>query len=100
MASDMLPSRRAWRLLWVLQGHAFDGLRLAQVAKALDCSPTVALRLLETAADEGVAERIAGREDRWRLTPKLTQTAFAHQADVERARARLAEMGQRFTRTI
>ena len=58
-------ARRALRLQWILQGHAFDGLRLKQVAEALQVTPPMALRDLQLLADEGIAERIPGKEECW-----------------------------------
>lgn len=94
------PARRALRLLWVLQGHAFDGLRLKQVAEALAVSSPMALRDLELLADEGVAERIPGNEECWRLTPKLIQLARAHDDELRRVRQRVEDIDQRYTRSI
>lgn len=94
------PARRALRLLWVLQGNAFDGLRLKQVAQAMQVASPMALRDLELLADEGVAERIPGNEECWRLTPKLVQLARAHDDELRRMRQRLEEIDQRYTRAI
>ena len=92
------PARRALRLLWALQGHAFDGLRLKQVAEVLQVALPMALRDLELLADEGVAERIPGNEERWRLTPKLIQLAFAHQDETSRLEQRVSDFHRRYTR--
>lgn len=94
------PARRALRLLWVLQGNAFNGLRLKQVADLLKVAPSMALRDLELLADEGVAERIPGNTDCWRLTPKLVQLARAHDDDMRRLRQRIEEIDQRYTRAL
>ena len=48
-------ARRALRLQWILQGHAFDGLRLKQIAEALGVTSPMALRDLQLLADEGIA---------------------------------------------
>ena len=92
--------RRLLRILWVLQGHTVEGLRLKQVALAMKAPTPTVYRDLETLADEGLAERIPGREEFWRLTPKLVQLARAHDAELQRERARLDEIDQRFTRII
>lgn len=63
------PVRRALRLIFALQGHAFDGLRLKQLADSIKATPSTVLRDLEVLADEGIAERIAGRDEYWRLSP-------------------------------
>ena len=92
-------ARRAIRLLWILQGNTFDGLRLKQIAEQLDTTQSTALRDLEMLAEEGVAERIPGREEFWRLTPKLIQLARAHDVEMTRLRARVDEIDQRYTRS-
>ena len=90
--------RRAIRLLWILQGHAFQGLRLKQIQEALQTTASTALFDLQMLADEGVAERIPGKEDFWRLTPKLIQLARAHEADFNEVRRKIEEYDQRCTR--
>lgn len=92
------PARRVLRLLAILQGHAADGLRLKQVAHALRVPACTALRDLEVMADEGFAERIPGREDCWRLTPKPVQISRAHDHEVQALRARADELDQRYSR--
>lgn len=91
--------RRVLKILWILQGHTLNGLRLKQVADALTIHPSTALRDLELMADEGVAERIPGRDEFWRLTPKLIQLARAHEQEMLRQRQHLDEIDQRYTRT-
>lgn len=102
MAADKQQqgARRAVRLQFILQGHTMDGLRLTQIAEALQTSMATALRDLQMLADEGIAERIPGREDCWRLTPKLIQLSRAHDVEMQRYRARLEEIDNRYTRTI
>lgn len=91
-------TRRAFKIVWLLQGHSFDGIRLKAICDHLKVSPSIALRDLETMADEGLVERIPGREECWRLTPKLIQLARAHDQEVSRLRARVDELDQRYTR--
>lgn len=93
-------ARRALRLLWILQGNAFDGLRLKQIAEALKVSAPVALRDLNLLADEGVAERIPGKDECWRLTPKVIQLARAHDDEMRRVRERIDSIDQRYTRAL
>lgn len=92
--------RRVLSLLWVLQGHSMYGLRLKQLAEALGVAPPVALRDVQVLADEGLAERIPGHDEHWRLTPKLVQLARAHDEDMRRARSRVDELDQRYTRAL
>ncbi|MGO1072303.1 helix-turn-helix domain-containing protein [Lysobacter sp. CA199] len=92
------PIRRALRLLLLLQGHSFDGLRLKQLAEALGTTPSTALRDLLVLAEEGIAERIPGRDEYWRLSPRLVQIAVAHQEEVRRLQQRIDEFSQRYSR--
>ncbi|HEL4825926.1 TPA: hypothetical protein UOA02_000302 [Stenotrophomonas maltophilia] len=92
------PVRRALHLIFALQGHAFDGLRLKQLADSIKATPSTVLRDLEVLADEGIAERIAGRDEYWRLSPRLIQLARAHEQELARVRQRLEETEQRYSR--
>ena len=93
-----MSARRALRLLFALQGHAFDGLRLKQLAEVMNTPTSTTLRDLQLLASEGLAERIPGREDCWRLSPKLAQIARAHDLEMQRLRSRVDEIDQRYTR--
>ncbi len=95
---DRQSARRAIRALWILQGHALDGIRLKQIAEALDTSMPNAYRDMEMLADEGVAERIPGREDCWRLTPRIVQVSRATGEEFARARGKIDEFEQRYSR--
>lgn len=97
-AESQAPVRRALRVLFLLQGHAFDGVRLKELAASLEASPSTALRTLEVLQDEGIVERIPGRDEFWRLTPRLIQIARAHEQELARVRARLNETEQRYSR--
>lgn len=92
------PVRRALRLIFAMQGHAFEGLRLKQLADAVDAPSSTVLRDLEVLADEGVAERIPGRGEFWRLSPRLIQLARAHEQELVRLHQRLDETEQRYSR--
>lgn len=92
------PVRRALAIIFALQGHSFEGLRLKQIAEAVDATTSTVLRDLEVLADEGVAERIPGRDEFWRLSPRLIQLAVAHAEEARRQQQRLDEFNQRYTR--
>ncbi|MCD7099093.1 helix-turn-helix domain-containing protein [Stenotrophomonas sp. MMGLT7] len=98
MSASNQPTRRTLRLLFALQGHTFEGLRLKQLADAVQASPSTVLRDLEVLADEGIAERIPGRDEYWRLSPRLIQLARAHEQEMARVRQRLDETDQRYSR--
>lgn len=95
---DRQSARRVIRLMWILQGHTFEGLRLKAIADALKTSMPNALRDLEVLADEGVAERIPGRQDHWRLSPKIIQVARATMEEFVRLKVRIEEFEQRYSR--
>lgn len=92
------PVRRALAVVFALQGQTFHGLRLHQIAAAIGDSAPTALRCLEVLADEGIVERIAGREGFWRLGPRLVQLAIAHQHEAHALHQRVGEFDQRYSR--
>ncbi|HSX60243.1 MAG TPA: hypothetical protein VLF18_08600 [Tahibacter sp.] len=91
-------ARRMLGLIWILQGNTFHGLRLKAIADVTKQLPGTTLRDLEVLAEEGIAERIPGRDDYWRLTPRLVQLAVAHQHEMAAVQARLDETIQRYSR--
>lgn len=91
-------TRRAIRILWILQGHILDGMRLKPVAEALGVPAPTALRDLTLLADEGIVERIPGRDEHWRLTPKIVQVSRAVGEEFARHRGKLDEFEQRYSR--
>lgn len=95
---DRQSARRAIRAQFVLQGHVVDGLRLKQVAEALETSEPNALRDLTVLQEEGIAERIPDREEFWRLTPKIVQISRATSLEFARLRERIDEFDQRYSR--
>lgn len=96
--TDRQSARRALRAIWILQGHTLEGLRLTAVAEALKTSLPNAYRDLCVLAEEGVAERIPGKEDSWRLTPKIVQVSRATGEEFARARGKIDEFEQRYSR--
>lgn len=95
---DRQSARRTIRILWILQGHVMDGLRLTQIANGLNTSLPNAQRDMEVLREEGVTERIPGREDCWRLTPKIVQIARATGEEFAKLRGRIDEFEQRYSR--
>lgn len=89
---------RSWRMAELLAGHEFEGMRNGDLARALNVSAatiTADLRDLEKA---GIVERVPHIEDRWRLGPKPIQMFRAHSIGMDRVRARVGEMEQRYSR--
>lgn len=90
--------RRVMRIAHLLAGHTLNGLRLVDIARAVEASSATVLRDLAAMADEGWAERISGMEDRWRLGPRAGQIGVKFHAEMGAARTRLANHEQRYTR--
>ncbi len=95
---DRQSARRAIRIIWVLQGHTMNGVRLTQIANAIETSLSNAHRDLDMLADEGIAERIPGNEDCWRLAPKIVQVSRAAGEEFAKLRAKIEEFEQRYSR--
>lgn len=94
------PSLTA-RLLRALSGHSFAGLRLSQIARAVEETPPTTLRALQRLASDGLVEVIdpEATTPSWRLGRLLQQIAHAHLADLAREEQRLAEYRHNTTRT-
>lgn len=90
---------RAKAVIDALAGHSFDGLRNQQVAEAVGQSAPTTLRDLQALEAIGWAERITGKDERWRLSPRLVQIAIAHSHEVMREEQRLDDFRNRYTRT-
>lgn len=90
---------RAKAVIETLAGHNYDGLRNQQVAEAVRQSASTTLRDLQALEHLGWAERIPGKDERWRLAPRLIQLAIAHQAEVGREEQRLSDFTNRYSRT-
>ncbi len=89
---------RALALVEALAGHGLHGQRLKQIAERVRQSAPITLRDLQALEYLGWAERIADREDCWRLTARPVQLALAHQHELARATQRLADLENRYSR--
>jgi DNA-binding IclR family transcriptional regulator len=92
------PQQRILRLLTVLAGCEIAGLAPSDIAAAQSCSASVATRDLANLKTAGMAEQIP-ETGRWRLSPQIVQIAKRHQLALERARQKLDETQQRYSRT-
>lgn len=90
---------RAWRVIQALSGHSLSGVRLGEVAGVVQQSSPTTLRDLQALESLGLAERLADKPDRWRLTPRLVQLALAHQRELAREEQRLDEFRNRYSRS-
>lgn len=91
------PQERALDLIFVLAGHETHGLAPIDIAKALHAPRSTVLRDLNVLRKKGVAEQLP-ETDRWRLGPRLVQVSFAFSRALDRARSKLSETEQRYTR--
>lgn len=97
-ATDQLQTRRALRVILVLAGKEVTGLRPGEIAKAISESASVITRLLAAMSEEGFTERVPGRDEAWRLGPKLVQISKAHTAGLIAAQRQIDEVTQRYSR--
>lgn len=89
--------QRILRALQVLAGNELVGVTPGDMAKALGVSPSVVTRDLANLRESGLGEKIE-ETGRWRLAPKLVQIAIAHSNALSRAKARLSEVENRYSR--
>lgn len=89
--------QRGFQLIRTLAGHEIDGLAPSEIAKLNECSPSQVTRDLANLRHLGWAEQIT-TTGRWRLGPEIVQIAMRHMAALDRARNRLAEVTNRFSR--
>jgi DNA-binding IclR family transcriptional regulator len=89
----------AFALIYALAGNTFDGLRNAQIAEAVGESQPTTFRRLQALEATGIVERIPGRDERWRLSPRLVQIAIAHQQELARLNQRVDDFTNRYSRS-
>lgn len=90
------PVRRVCRIARVLQGHALEGLSLAEITKALgESNASTVLRTLAAMADESMVIQLD--TGRWALSVLLMQIAASTEAEISRKSLRLNELRQRIS---
>lgn len=89
--------QRLLRLIRALAGREVDGLAPGELAKLAECSASQVTRDLANLKHIGWAEQLPGT-GRWRLGPEIVQIAMRHMTALDRARNRLAEVQNRFSR--
>lgn len=90
------PVSRALAVIEAIAGFTADGRRLRDVADVVRQSAPTTLRDLQTLESLGIAQRIPGREDCWRLTPRLVRIAIAHQHELARLQQKLDELERNY----
>lgn len=99
-SKDRQSTCRAIRAIWLLQGHTFDGLRLTAIAGQLNVSLPTALRDMETLQEEGVVERVPGREECWRLTSRIVEVSRETDIEFTRLHRQIEEHATRYSRIV
>lgn len=92
----MKPVERSWRVLEALEGHLADGRRLSDIATAVQAIPSTALRDLQELERIGLVQRVPGRDDAWRLAPRIVRFAVAAQHEMARVRQRLDDIERNY----
>ena len=88
--------RKTCELLRLLAGHEVLGLAPSEIAKALGVAPPwVSVNLPALEAKTGFVERVEGT-NRWRLGVPFVRVAFTVSTNLNQARRRLDELGQRY----
>lgn len=88
--------QRILRVLLTLFGHEVAGLAPGELARLAGITPQDATRDLANLHYAGIAEQ-AG-DGRWRLTPMIPQKALAAVAEMDKAKRKIEELSQRYTR--
>lgn len=88
---------RLLKVMEALSGHEAFGVRLKEVATAVQASDPTVLRDLNTLASAGWAKQ--DDSGRWRLDTKLVQIATNFAWGLSSANQKLNEIQQRYTRT-
>lgn len=90
--------QRLMQVILTLAGHEVDGLAPGDIAKLVPCAPSQVTRDLANLKHGGYAEQISPT-NRWRLGPRLVQIATRHMTAIDRARSKLAEVSNRYSRS-
>lgn len=88
--------QRILQMVMRLAGHEIDGIAPGELAKALRTKPSNITRDLANLHEAGMAEEFM--PNRWRLTPRVVQVSLAAGAAFAKAKDRLNEVQQRFSR--
>ncbi len=90
--------QRLMEVIRTLAGQEVDGLAPGDIAKLVSCHPSQVTRDLANLKHFGWAEQISPT-NRWRLGPQVVQIATRHMTAIDRARTKLAEVSQRYSRS-
>lgn len=91
--STVKGAEKVLKVLKALRGYSLHGISNRDLAEKLDESPSQITRALQTLVSEGLAKK--DENDLYTLGTSVVQIAKSHLAEVERAKARIAEIEQR-----
>lgn len=91
--STVKGAEKVLKVLKALRGHSLQGISNRDLAEKLDESPSQITRALQTLVSEGLAKK--DENDLYTLGTSVVQIAKSHLAEIERAKARIAEIEQR-----
>ncbi|MEF9994646.1 MAG: helix-turn-helix domain-containing protein [Acinetobacter sp.] len=83
------------KVLKQLRGHSLTGIKLNEIAKALNENPAQVFRQLQTLIEEGLAMQID--DGSYALGRELVAIAHAHSDEINRAQSHITEHVQRVT---
>jgi DNA-binding IclR family transcriptional regulator len=91
------PQERGYKVLLALAGHEFAGLAPGDIAKAIGTSASNVTRDLRVLQKVGLAQQNP-ETGGWYLGPKIVQIAQRFVFNLDRARRRVDEINQRYSR--
>ncbi|WP_336142423.1 helix-turn-helix domain-containing protein [Acinetobacter sp. 102] len=91
--STVKSASKVLKVLKALRGHSLQGVSNQELARQLDESPAQIHRQLQTLVAEGLAKQ--EEDGSYTLGTAVVQIAKAHDTEIERAKARIAEIEQR-----
>ena len=91
--STVKSAEKVLKVLKALRGHSLQGISNQDLSKQLDESPSQIHRALQTLISEGLAKQ--EENGSFTLGTAFVQIAKAHDVEMERAKARIAEIEQR-----
>jgi len=90
--------QRLLQLVLTLAGNEIEGLAPGEIAKLVGCLPSQVTRDLANLRHAGWAEQLPAT-GRWRLGPQPVQIAMRHMTALDRAKRRLDETTNRYSRS-
>ena len=89
--------QRLMKLITLLAGHEITGIAPAEIARDQGCNAPMVTRDMANLQQGGYAELVP-ETGRWRLAPQVVQIATRHMTALDRARSRLDETTNRYSR--